>query len=175
VDSNGNRLSYPPITPSAGANGVILHPAVIDPGRGPLLFYWYDIDTQARRMTVRARLITEDRSYTSDFSIASFDSPAEKMWFGDYHTAGGFAPSATVSGQDIRTGRARLGPPTYEYFPVWKQSDGMLHSARITYTPPQNGTLAGHSNVMGRARTLAPARSLDLSRLRLRAYDRRER
>src|SRR5437764_4274070 len=43
-------------------DNVIFHLTAIDPGKGPVLFYWYDLDSAAEQGTIRGRLIADGAS-----------------------------------------------------------------------------------------------------------------
>jgi hypothetical protein len=125
----------PPIAPQFASSGnFILHPTAIDPGRGPVFFYWYDVDTVTKAATVRGRLVTRDDKTTVDFTVSrsgslprSFDVTLSDRWYGDYHTAGGYW---TLSG------KGQWSHYTYYYFPVWVEPDGQVHFARLKYEMP---------------------------------------
>ena len=119
-DGNDSWTALPPIAPlSPNKNNFILHLTAIDPGAGPILLYWYDVDTVTGKASIRARLITSDISYTSDFAIAESFGVLSPKWYGDYHTAGGYAVS-------------RLS--TSHFYPVWVQPDGRVHFTHVLYT-----------------------------------------
>src|SRR6266581_3282555 len=40
-------------------DNVIFHLTAVDPGKGPVLFYWYDLDSAAKQGTIRGRLIDD--------------------------------------------------------------------------------------------------------------------
>ena len=129
----------PPIAPiSAKKENFILHPTAIDPGKGPILLYWYDVDTVTRQAAIRGRLITRDDQYTADFPISmagtaprSF-SVATNDWYGDYHTAGGYQ-------EQLSAGH----PPVLNYFPVWIEPDSSVHFTRVQYREAAKPAVAG--------------------------------
>jgi hypothetical protein len=111
-----------PIVPLVLAStSVVFHPVAIDPGRGPILLYWYDVDGAAKKATIRGRAILGDRRYSNDFSISRMPGPSTRFfpltstqyWFGDYLTAGGYAPPASNA---LRT--------SYYFYPMWVEPDG---------------------------------------------------
>ena len=108
------------------ADNVVFHLAVADPGTGPVLLYWTDLDSAAKTITVRGRLITGKGKFTDDFVIsqssgqpASFALGGGDYWYGDYHTAGGYATKfSQTAGQgkfSVTTGTTTY----YEYYPMW--------------------------------------------------------
>jgi hypothetical protein len=124
-----------PATRSAG--NIAFHLAVADPGTGPLLLYWTDMDSAAKTLTVRGRLITGRGEFTEDFTIsrqagADHSFALGGNWYGDYHTAGAFMRRVgQAAGQapfvvDSRTSR-------YEFYPMWVESDGIVHYTRVEY------------------------------------------
>jgi hypothetical protein len=123
-----------PIAPkSPHPDNFVLHVTPIDPGRGPVFFYWYDVDTNTRLATIRGRLVTKDNQDTIDFPVTrratleeSFDVTLSSRFYGDYHTAGGYY---------VRR-RGSWSQYTYYYYPVWVESDGKVHFARVTYEMP---------------------------------------
>ncbi len=154
----------------------ILHPTAIDIGSGPILFYWYDVNGDSGKMQVRGRLVTGARDYTTDFSISGpFDTPGSPMWFGDYHTAGGFQRPPRLKIK--RTGGNRLTrkggdtPKTYDYFPVWKQSDGNIHFARVSYSEPDQSAANGHNRLKEKAEAIPEFQPLDFSKISVRRLE----
>lgn len=144
--SNNNLAQAVPITPTVHAPGhFLMHMVAIDPGSGPVLLYWYDIDGNAKTATMRGRLIYNDGNYSNDFAIATITkykgppSPIKGQtysftvpytfqtgfaWYGDYHTAGGYAPSGIMP---------TIGQ-TFHYYPMWVQSDGKAHYSHVSVT-----------------------------------------
>jgi hypothetical protein len=122
-------LKLPSVTPrSAAAPDFALHLTAVDPGRGPLLLYWYDVDTNAKTAVMRGRLITGDNLSTADFSVsrdgsaeASFDVTTAAKFYGDYHTAGAYYVKPNADAQYA-----------YHYYPVWIEADGFVHVAHVT-------------------------------------------
>lgn len=154
----------------------ILHPTAIDIGSGPILFYWYDVNGNNGKMQVRGRLVTGARDYTVDFSISGpFDTPGSPMWFGDYHTAGGFQrpPRLKIrrSGGSRLTRKGADAPRSYDYFPVWKQSDGNIHFARVSYTEPDQSAANGHNRLKGKAVAIPEFQPLDFSKISVRRLE----
>lgn len=108
----------------AGADDFIFHLTVVDPGSGPVLLYWYDVDVAVGALSVRGRFIPRGDRVTPVFQIAPAFTPTSSDWFGDYHGAAGF----------VASGSRTLGRD-YEYYPVWIQQDG-VRFARVTYHVP---------------------------------------
>lgn len=131
-DGQSSWLSFQPIVPETlRQDDFILHPTAVDPGRGPVMFYWYDVDTVEKTATIRGRLITRDNGETVNFPISQpnragpgFDvSPLR--WYGDYHTAGAYFVESTA--REDWTNNA------YHYYPIWLQGDGDVRVAHVTY------------------------------------------
>lgn len=156
-DSNGKSVDgyemvlYDPLNNSFGqaepifpavhsANHFLMHMVAIDPGSGPVLLYWYDIDANAKTATMEGRLIYENGAYSPNFAVATttfFKPPkyplpmivpysfaTDSAWYGDYHTAGGYAPTGIVSPNFEQ----------YNYYPMWVQSDGQARYSHVTVT-----------------------------------------
>lgn len=118
-DGNDSWTALPPIAPlSPNKNNFTLHLTPVDLGHGPILLYWYDVDTVAKTASIRGRFIITDSSYTSDFTIAPSFSVTSYRSYGDYHTAGGYAAS-------------RTGP--YNFYPIWVQPGGKVHFTHVQY------------------------------------------
>ena len=123
-------LQFSPIKPMVpDPDSFILHVTPVDAGSGPLFWYWYDVNAGAKHATIRGRLITQDNEETQDFSVSrgrdsgvSFDL-TETRCNGDYHTAGGYVA-------------ARGSTPTYHYYPIWRQPDGLIRVAHVAVTLP---------------------------------------
>jgi hypothetical protein len=129
----------PPIAPmSAKKENFILHPTAIDPGKGPILLYWYDVNTVTKKAAIRGRLITRDNQYTADFPISTTGAESRSFsvtandWYGDYHTAGGYQ-------EHLSAGH----PPVQDYFPVWIEPDSSVHFTRVQYREAATPGLAG--------------------------------
>ena len=126
-----------PIVPEDGsAKSCVLHPTIIDSGTGPLLLYWYDMNGNTLKGKIRGRVIAGSGTYTNDFDIStdqdkpySFDlTVANKYWYGDYHTAGGFVAAKTINRFqkiDVRTVR---------FFPMWVQPDQTIRYGEVSYS-----------------------------------------
>lgn len=146
-DPGNNTLAQAtPILPRVHAPGhFLMHMVAIDPGSGPVLLYWYDIDGNAKTATMRGRFIYDGGSYSDDFAIAtiteykgppplvkgqidSFTVPYTFQtgfaWYGDYHTAGGYAASGFMPSLS----------ETLNYYPMWVQSDGKAHYSHVSVT-----------------------------------------
>jgi hypothetical protein len=125
------------------ANHFLMHMVAIDPGSGPVLLYWDDVDGNARTATMRGRFIYGNGSYSSDFAVATLNAantpysfPMAHAWYGDYHTAGGFASAESSGGGGVNS------HPVADYFPVWVQSGGLALFSHVSVglLPLQKGT-----------------------------------
>ena len=150
---------------TANTNNVVFHLAVADPGSGPVLLYWTDLDSAAKTITVRGRLITGKGKFSDDFVISqtggqpvSFALGGGDYWYGDYHTAGGYA---TTSSRTAGQGKfsVTLGNTTYyNYFPMWVEPVNVVRYARVEYTVKTNLiTSIPHANVRQLKETTIPA------------------
>jgi hypothetical protein len=117
----------------------VFHLAAIDLGSGPILLYWYDVDSSSKSATIRGRLITGDGEYTSDFAISrgpggstrSFDlTQSSSYWYGDYVTAGGYIkpPQLVPVGTKVRS--------RYVFYPMWVEPDQTVRFAKVECTVP---------------------------------------
>lgn len=127
------------------ADNVAFHLVAVDPGSGPILLYWYDLDSAAKKIAIRGRLITGKGESSNDFAIsqtngqpASFNLTNVQYWFGDYQTAGGFvSSSAQTTGQGPF--KVTLQNSThYNYFPMWIEPDGTVRYTSVVYTKKTN-------------------------------------
>lgn len=135
------ELSKDPILPAeADEDNLVFHLAVADPpGGGPVLLYWTDLDSSAKKVTVRGRVITGNGEFTDDFTIsqnggqpASFQLAGNDYWYGDYHTAGAFFRKLTAPGP----GPFTLEVPSaarFEYYPMWVEPNGTVRYTRVEY------------------------------------------
>jgi hypothetical protein len=156
----GFWFQFPDIAPqSPDPDNFILHTTAIDPGSGPIFFYWYDVNSVTKAATIRGRLVTKDDESTFDFGISrgrgatrSFGVSVDPRWYGDYHTAGGY----------------RQYQYTYHYYPVWVEPDGKVHFAHVEFTMPHAPAVAsaglGYHVPHGRE-WMVERRKLDLSTL----------
>lgn len=174
LDDQSGWLSFRPIAPvGARIDDFVLHLTAVDPGQGPVLFYWYDVDTATKQATIRGRLVTRDDQETIDFVISrdgmhprSFDVTANRRWYGDYHTAGAYRVRERT--QDVDDPYPIWAE--YHYFPVWVEPDGRVHVARIEYRmrrglPPRLSMKdLGYSLVSDRDRIVL-RRPVDFSKL----------
>jgi hypothetical protein len=121
-DGTGSWTALPPIAPSSpDPDNFVLHLTAIDIGQGPILLYWYDVDTVTYEARIRGRFVTADNQWSWDFTIgASFDVTTAADWYGDYHTAGGYRETTS-------------GAIDYNYYPVWIQPDGKVHFTRVQF------------------------------------------
>jgi len=116
---------------SGGTNDFLFHLTAIDSGAGPVLLYWYDVDSSSNTATVRGRFVLGSDLSSSDFAI----SPPFKLrksgppadWYGDYNTAGGFRHT----GPGLQGGS---GAATDHYYPIWIEPYGVVHFAAVRYT-----------------------------------------
>jgi hypothetical protein len=122
------------------ADNMVYHLAVADPGSGPVLLYWTDLDSATKTVTVRGRLIIGKNKFTDDFSInqasgkpASFTLAGNEYWYGDYHTAGGYVKKfAQTAGQGEFV--VTLASTTrYDYYPMWVEPGSTLRYAKVEY------------------------------------------
>lgn len=124
-----------PVSPQ----GVAFHLAVSDPGVGPVLLYWTDLNSSSKKITVRGRLIIGKGKFSEDFTISRVGGAAHSFpvmkgyWIGDYHTAGATALTTkhtTGSGPIAVT----LSETTrYDYYPMWIEGDNLVHYTRVEY------------------------------------------
>ena len=114
-----------PVKPSSSS--FIMHLTMIQPtGGGPVLLYWYDVDSSSKTARIRGRLISDEQEYSADFEISkafSLSSMSSSMpyWYGDYLTAGGI--------KDLSTS----GNSRYTYYPVWIEPDQKITFTRVVY------------------------------------------
>jgi hypothetical protein len=122
-------------------DNVAYHLAVADPGSGPVLLYWTDLDSATKKVTVRGRLITGKNKFTDDFTISqaagqptNFTLAGNEYWYGDYHTAGGYVKkSSLTTGQGPFT--VTLASTTrYDYYPMWVEPNSTLRYTRVEYS-----------------------------------------
>lgn len=141
---------------SANNKSFILHPTVVDPGDGPVMLYWYDVDVAAGEMSIRGRIIATDYAYTPEFPISQpFDLPKDNSWYGDYITAGGYRAASRVTASSTHNKRVPVDQePASVFFPVWEQPDGKAHYARVEYTPPAKSS--DHTRVFEAVEITAP-------------------
>lgn len=177
IFSDGKTLNLPQIKPAyPGPNSFILHPTAVGTGFGPVLLYWYDVNGASQKIVVRGRIVIDDSVYTSDFNISSpFDFPTSNMWFGDYISAGAFErlPKPRLEKQRkyklTRLSRAR--PRTFDYYPIWKQSDGQVHYAKVSYkTPDQTITDAVLNQLKEKAKAQPEYAPPSFNKLNLERY-----
>ena len=129
-----------PILPQVhAANHFLMHLAAIDPGTGPVLLYWYDIDANAKTATMRGRFVYDNETYSPDFTVATISAyvlpnnkplitsyvfPTGPAWYGDYVTAGGYAEQS-----------AKLSyVSSFHYYPTWVESDGNAYFSHVSVT-----------------------------------------
>jgi hypothetical protein len=126
---------YRPVAPlNYSHNGAIMHLTTIDPGQGPILLYWADVDGKANTMRVRGRIITGPETSTKDFDISpTYDLTVKGYWYGDYWTASGFARTLPTPG------KWRQRNLFYYFYPTWVDSDGTGRFAEIEVEVTQTG------------------------------------
>ena len=124
----------------AGKDNFVFQVTAIDPGAGPVLLYWYDVDSAARTVTIRGRLVSGKAEYSADFVISqqsgsprSFALTAQDYWFGDYKTAGGYVSSSNVT-QGEGSFKFSLKTSTFHYYPVWIDPNGSVNYTEVDYT-----------------------------------------
>lgn len=147
------------------ADNVAFHLTAVDPGKGPIMLYWYDLDSAAKTITIRGRFITGEGEYSNDFTIsqsagtaASFNLAAPNYWFGDYQTAGGFVSEvAQTQGQGTFKLTAQKSTH-YNFYPMWIEPDGTVRYARVVYSTKgsvlENLANAGNANGAQMARPI---------------------
>lgn len=124
---------------NAGASNVVFNLAVADPGEGPVLLYWTDFDAATQKATIRGRFVTgpdelsEDRVISLDAGADHSFSIPTQYWMGDYHTAGAFSHRV---GRVMEQGQVKvdLRSVRYEFYPMWVETDGNVHYARVEYS-----------------------------------------
>jgi hypothetical protein len=121
-----------PIFPTVHSpDNFLMHLAAIDPGvGGPVLLYWYDVNADTKKATVRGRLIFANNQFSPDIVVAN-DAPntahifnvipQSNYWFGDYKTAGGFGPQ----------GISPIIDQIYRYYPMWDEPDGTVRFSEV--------------------------------------------
>ena len=111
------------IEPVESSNAYIMHLTAIDPGNGPTLLYWYDVDSAQQRARIRGRLIFGFGNFTEDFDISqsfSLCPPAatpykNPYFYGDYNTAGGYFDGQTST-----------------FMPIWIEPNGGVSYTAVT-------------------------------------------
>ena len=128
-----------PIVPTvSGPQSIIMHVTVADPGVGPLLLYWYDVNGVTKTATVRGRVIYGYGQASGDFDIrrvAGVPTPFTIVpkkgnapyWYGDYNSASGYG---------LPKPKLALYGPTYKYYPFWVEPDGTVRFTEVTVTLP---------------------------------------
>jgi hypothetical protein len=124
----------------ASADNVVFHLAVADPGTGPVLLYWTDLDSAAKTITVRGRLITGKGQFTDDFTIsqssgnpASFALSGSEYWYGDYHTAGAYASKFSQTAGQGPFSVVLANTLHYNYYPIWVEPTNIVRYAHVEY------------------------------------------
>lgn len=150
-NENSYQLSEDaPIFPAVHSSGnYTLYVTAVDPGQGPILLYWMDVNANENRATMMGRLLLADGTYSNDFPIAetiegfpseqahggivtraySFSippaSPGSAVFYGDYHTAGAYSVSSVGS---------KTTTATHHYYPIWIESDNRVHYSHVEVT-----------------------------------------
>jgi hypothetical protein len=124
----------------ANADNVVFHLAVADPGTGPVLLYWTDLESSTKKVTVRGRLITGKAKFSDPFVIsrtngadASFTLSGNEYWYGDYHTAGAYVRKFP---QKVGQGRFQVevaNTTRYDYYPMWVEAGSVLRYAKVEH------------------------------------------
>ena len=128
IDTN-QFVTLPAVYPSLHTvDGFTLHLNIVDPKTGPLLMYWYDMNAATKKAVMRGRMVYGSTNYSADFNIA-MDNLKNKhtfnliagtgYWYGDYKTAGGFAPQGIIPSNKIK----------YQFYPMWVEPD---HTTRFS-------------------------------------------
>jgi hypothetical protein len=128
----------------ASKENFVLHPTVIDGGRGPVLVYWYDVDAETKKVVLRGRFIEGRNDHSGDFDVsrqggkrrlfelAEDPDPAIKKcgagayWYGDYFTAGMYAITPKIT-------NAEGGGSKFIYYPAWVEPGATVSYARVEY------------------------------------------
>lgn len=134
-----------PIVPvENGNNNFVMHLVAIDYGKGPVLLYWYDVNTTTKNATIRGRLILGEGQYSKDFSVSQHNGSERSFslstsltasgpfWYGDYLTASGFAAQ---KGGVVKAGSSNT---TYTYYPMWPEPDGTVRYTSVSYNQATN-------------------------------------
>lgn len=133
-DGTFTEASNNPIAPQQGNGHFAFHLQAIDFGDGPVLLYWYDVNTSAMTITIRGRFVTGRNEFSEDFDISRTLGATNKIsfanmtyWYGDYQTAGGYS-----------------GATQFVYYPVWVEPGAPTNSvsfARVTLAKPGTASL----------------------------------
>jgi hypothetical protein len=139
---NGVQTELNPILPISGdvSSSFIGWLTVIPSNAGGVLFYWYDVNAKTKRAQIRGRFVSHKGSQSQDFDISShqgllgkqvsipswsFDTPKMDVWYGDYHSAGGYAifipPLIPVAPTRVR----------YQFYPTWVEHDRKSRIAEV--------------------------------------------
>lgn len=124
---------------TAGKDNFVFQLTAIDLGVGPVLLYWYDVDSAAKTFTIRGRFVTGKAEYSPDFVISQQGGAtqnvaltAEYYWFGDYKTGGGYLSSSNLSqGQGLFKFNEKTA--TFHYYPIWIDPHGSVSYASVQY------------------------------------------
>ena len=137
-----------PIEPvNRTTNSFIMHLGAVDPGSGPILLYWTDVDAENKRGVVRGRLIVSASEFTNDFPLSRhlvsvdptqapsvstsryFQLGTAYYWYGDYQTAFGYISGAASD--------------SVHYFPMWVEPDKTVRYIHVLANKvPQSTALA---------------------------------
>jgi hypothetical protein len=166
----GNVKQTAAISPvHATPNSFIMHVTAIDPGAGPVLLYWCDIDGDQKRASIRGRFLFGLDQFSEDFDIfrvngtgSSFSllptaDPTATYWYGDYKTAAGFGVEGRRGVLPQKPAKS-LPPVKYRYFPVWVQPDSKMHYTEVTLS--FDGSAGGNVSDKIAGLDLAPSKHL---------------
>lgn len=143
----------PPALPVGGTvDQAVMQLNFIDPGDGPILAYWYDVDAASETAIIRGRMILGPDRMSKDFDISRAGGKARAFslirtdggtsickvpgsyWFGDYKTAGGFkAGTPRASGLKGGLAALRANGVLYRYFPMWVEPDKTIRYTEISH------------------------------------------
>jgi hypothetical protein len=145
-DENSSWMPLFPIVPTSPAgDSFVLHPTPVDAGVGPILLYWYDVDTDKKQASITGRLVVRDDMHTLDFGISRdqsshywFDATEAAVFYGDYHTAGAYYVKALGDWKSYE----------YHYYPVWIEN-GWVHVAHVTFNKPDEQIMSPAAESVG--------------------------
>jgi hypothetical protein len=159
-DEQSSWTELPPIAPQTpDINNFVFHVTPVDAGLGPILYYWYDVNTITQEAMIRGRIVNGESNWTDDFAVSrsyfgprSFDVMTGQRFYGDYHTAGGYV---------VRNGpNGDWSFHTYHYYPVWLEPDGNVRFAHVKFQRPFALSIAaaealGYHTTSARAKTIS--------------------
>jgi hypothetical protein len=133
---------FPAIQPTTSdgkpnATGAIVHLSVSDPGKGPVMVHWYDLDVLTGEAVVRARVYFPD-STQQDLVLSQKDGKPRSFtlsaaqFLGDFKAGAGYSTTTTVK-QGTGKFTAILGTKTVATFvPLWVEFAGGAIEAHTT-------------------------------------------